>query len=251
VLGGATYVHGGQQYLLAAGLTDACHGGGAVYRPSGVRPADLLLVGCVTAGASEIGIDGGLYHDGYAWLVSGTRVHRYRVEPQGGVTWLGELTRAGWVRGPGIALDAQERLLAVANTTGVELWSVADPEAPVRLSRWSPHPSIDMDTVALRWPYLWCAAFGGTTELMTHTYDVTNPAAPVEVGAETWDDGAPAQQYAHAGNMAALWLPDYRLLVARWSVLLLLEPQWGPPPSEVFADGFESGAAGAWSTVAP
>jgi len=247
IYGGATYLHGGVQYLAAGGLTDACHGGGTVYRPTGLEPGDLHAVGCVLAGASEISVDGGLYLDGYLWVVSGTRVHRYRVEADGTVTWLGELTRAGFVRGAGIALDQEAHLLAAATPYGAELWSVADPEAPVRLAQWQPHQTIDPDTVALRYPYLWCAAYGGTTELMTHTFDVSDPAHPVEVAEETWANGAPAQQYAHAGNMAALFLPDYRLLVARWSVLLLLEPEWAPPPAEVFADGFETGTTGAWS----
>lgn len=245
-LGGFTYTHGGWQYLMANQLTGRCQGAELLIA-EGVEPGEMTFVQCVEdANGEPIGVDGGVFIPGspaWAYIVSGTRVHLLRVTASG-VEYQGQPMRAGWVRGAGIALDLDRMLLATTSPISTQLWSVADPGHPALHADWSPHPTIDMDTVAIHWPYLWTASFGGTAGPMTHTFNIGDTSSPVECCGDLWATDAPAQSYANAGNMAAVW-HDGELAVARWSVLEWFDAM---PSDAIFADGFESGGTGAWGS---
>lgn len=249
--GGVVYRHGGQQYLLAAGLRDVCQGGGAVYRISGVEPEQLELVNCLLAGTSAISTDGGVYLPGdptHVWVVTGTRSHVYRVEASGWLTWTGEGPRAAWIRAVGLAVDGT--LAATASAAGSYLWDASDPEHLVQLAELpQPTPTFDYDSVVLGDGRLVGQVLGGQGGQYIRTFDVTDPAHPVELDPGFWDTGNAWNAYTYGAEVNAVLLGDW-LILSRWSVLQRYA--WSPPVTDsVFAAGFESGSTAAWSLTQP
>jgi hypothetical protein len=228
VLGGLAFRHQAQDYLVVDGRVLGQAPGACLVLPSGVHPGQqTMLKRLVDATGEGISCDGGYYLPGepaHLYLVSGTRVYVYRLAGAGAcltAAYVCQPMRAGWVRGPGLSVDWPARLACACNPLATELWSLANPEAPVKLASWKPSSNIAMTTCALRKPFLWVAASGGDGAIFTHTYAVGQPTAPREIGQEFWADGQPWNSYPYGGNIAAAFHPTAAgwLYGARWSTL--------------------------------
>ncbi len=230
-MGGFTFKHGAQQYLVANNLLGTC-GGGEVLLFNGTSPEQLTLLHCLQdATGGPVGADGGIYIPGspaYVYIVSGTRAYTFRVSGTGNglsLAYRGQFIRAGWVRAPGLDadLDAPQpfpRLLVATNPNHSEIYDLEDPDQPVLLAEFNPHPSIDMDSVAVEFPFLWLGSFGGQTENMTHTYDISDPSNPVPLDHGFWSTSNEWNAFGYAGNMGGDFTADGEyFFLSRWSVL--------------------------------
>jgi hypothetical protein len=257
--GAFTFMHGTQQYLVSSRVQDVCESNDALFAFNGVDPTDLLFLQCVTdAPGDPVGTLNGFSIPGstsYVYLVTTHgRVEMYQVTGSGTdlrLQPLGWTIGAGWLFGRGIDLDLDApppflRLAVSAGPSGVQVWDLYDPGAPVVLSQWDPNPGLAMRTVAIEYPHVWVGAdWETTTAGSTFTYDISDPSSPQGLDPGFWYGSNPWSSYPGSVNVGAVFTADSEwLFLSRSSVLERIH-------FCQFADGFESGSPSAWSLAVP
>jgi hypothetical protein len=183
----------------------------------------------------ELGPDhvGLIYSDGWVRVYEIVGVGpalrlEYRSTPFRGYAIYGRSTRADLNR---------ELLITVPNRPApwAEIWSIADPEAPVLLST---VPDVPCCYAAIAGDYAWT---GRTAAGEALTIDITDPTRPVKLNPARWNDTRPREQYYDAVAFGD------GLGVAAFAFGLLADLT-GCDRS-IFADGFESGDTSAWSVT--
>ena len=238
--GSMTYSTGGDQYLITqARAGDGCQGS-ALYRWTGVD--QLALVECVTVPGLVPQIVGGEHVGSALYLADkSTRVFLMRIDGEGLVhqstPWTTFSTK-------GTGMDFDDGLAIVATTGGARVYDVSDPLAPGLLTTISG----DFNRAAIGDGLVIVGKKGFAHS--ERTFDVTDPAAPVEIQAGFWSAGNawnyPGSQCAEFQGAAIV---DGRLWLARYSIAQVVDVSgWiaPPPPELIFADGFESGGPGPW-----
>jgi len=263
-MGGFTFKHGDQQYLIGRRWLEGCIGKDALYTIDGTHPEDLALLRCVVDSAGvPVQVLNGHYLPGspaYLYLVTTAgagKVEVYEVSGSGAgltLTPRGSPFSATWIRGRGVDIDLSTPLgplAAVANSSGTSLWSLSNPAAPTKLAQWDPWPAYDMNSCALQYPYLWVATKPASSTGTQHTYDITDPSAPVEVAFPFWDETNPWIAIPYSTNYESVFTADAAwLFMSRYSVVLRVavdDAQCRPHPVGIFADGFETGSTEAWA----
>lgn len=278
-LGGLTFLYGGREYVVSR-VPAGCQGW-SVAEITGLETSNLRVVQCVTDAAGQpISVDAGFWLPrapvigdpltGHVWLLDSSlrRVHAYTVRTVAGDPWLdaiGWAINAVWIRARGIDLDLERRIAVSAYSTGMQVWDITDPVAPVLLST-TPLPlAIPAMAVALRWPYVYVGTMHTVDTGSGHLFDITHPTAPVELDPGFWTafpppcvqgsvvppaSAHPWNDYPCASNKGGVWWGD-NLYLARYSVGERFLLHTGADPELVFADGFDDGTTAAWSAAQP
>jgi len=259
-LGGFMFKVGNQQYLLANFLPKDCGGDATLYRVNGIHDDDFQKIGCVDVPGYDGKILNGahLFKDGthYVYLGMGNRqIYIYQVQEIGGTINLQFANqpidfRAFLTRGKGLGIDkASELAVTALSNGGFRIWDISNPAEPVELAHVPYTADFNVNTAAIRYPFVWVAhkLYGGTSK----TYNIEDPSNPVEMDPNFWDPSQPWNSHGEECEwpQGASFSDDgYVMYLARYSVVQMIDFSFCP---SVFADSFESGDTSAWSAVAP
>lgn len=257
-VGRLTFVHGGQQYLVANGFGAMCGSFASLHEFNGTGIADLPFLDCLTGPTTgEFRPVGGVYipgpgGQGFLYLSDRvSRIHVFRLVdgPTLGVEYLGAPVYGTQFRGEGWAVDLDAGLFAGAVNATVRLYDIADPASPLLISEWSVDdlpggPAL----VTMRWPRLWVGVHGHND---ARTYDITNPVEPSEVDRGFWAVCHSWNSFDYSFATDAELTPDgLWLLLSRFSVVERLQAD-PVCPGLVFSDGLECGDSSPWSLEYP
>ena len=244
--GAFTFMSGSQEYLLANGLPGDIGPDGTLYRFNG--PADIEPVAGVDAdcGIGDV-VNGVRLGDklliGYAdnWL------HLFRVT-DGGAAYMGKTQiRAFMGRGKTFSVRGNVGVSAFGNEAA-KLWNLQDPANPVQIGSVS---GAYFNSAAISGDFLFMNK--GMNANAGRTYYLGGPGI-VPMDQEFWSPDNPWNNHAECEwQTGAVFSPDgTALYLARYAVLQVIDFSACPPPEPpLFADGFESGDASAWSATAP
>ena len=246
VPGAYTYSEGGNQYLIAAGITDDCDGS-ALYQVLDV--GNLQFKMCLGTPTSTSGVVSGDRVGDYLYLIENTtRVQIYAINGN----MLSYVGRAPW-NAYGIkdkAQDFSNGLAVVGSTTGLKLYDISSPESPVLVSS---APG-EFNRVSFEYPLVFAAkkGFRGSE----HTFLLVGGVF-VETHQDFWDQ---TNDWNHPGHQCAEvqsgeWIDGGdKLILSRYAFGDLFDtsgwagttPTPTPLPDAIFSDGFESGDTSAW-----
>lgn len=239
-IGGVTWYHGQDQWLLtASGVGDACVGTSTLYRLAGL--ANLPLVACITAGARSLFAQRGLYDRGNLYVSDvNTRLYRYQAGTAG-LTYVAEMGRAAAGGNSGTGLDVAGGMLVAASSLGATLWDATDPALPIPTTTIPGNyyratiapPLLVLATVPTPW----------NPVEQESVWDISNPTEPQSVAVDLHPDTHPCQLYQSST------LAEDMLYSWRWSIAESFDlSNCAVPPAsdEIFVDGFESGTTSAW-----
>lgn len=240
-LGGATWSHAGTQWLATSSLGGDCGIGSTLYTVSGLDTR--IPYGCIIAGPRPVTVARGIYDRGSVYLIdSSTRLYRY-LAGAAGLTYQAEMGRASYGGNSWTGLDAVPGILVVASTLGTVLWDTADPALPIQTA--TIPGAAGVATVA---PPLLVTGLATADPHRERVYDISDPAAPVELDANLWPDEhafAWPESATLIGGVGYFW----RYSIAEtFDLAGCVEPA---PVAELFHDGWESGGLGAWDEVVP
>ncbi len=239
-LGGATWSHGGVQWLATSSLGGDCQAS-TLYRVAGLT--ELSSAGCVVAGARPVSVVRGLYDRGSVYLTdSSTRLYHF-LAGGSGLDYRGEIGRASYGGYSWTGLDAAPGVLVAASNSGTTVWDTEDPKLPIVAAVVAGNAS-----VATVQPPLLVLGMVITDQHRERIYDVSDPAHPVERAGNLWPDTHPCTGYQSstlAGEVLYSW---------RWSIAESFDLKncvAAAPAARIFADDWESGSTLAWSSVQP
>lgn len=257
-IGGLTFEYGEGQYLIATQLPGDCGGDATLYRFNGVT--DVQQIGCVDVPGAPGKFFGGVEVEGAggAFLYLGFqdgKVYIHEVQPVGGgliaLSYTGnDRLRASLGVSRGLAVDeAADLAVTATNIDGMRIYDISNPANPtLRSAR-----DLDVRTAAIRFPFVWVSPYLGSDASMT--YDIEDPASPVEMDPSFWDPLHPWNSHSPECEFdaGAVFSDDASALyVARYAVAQVIDFSGCPPPEPpLFVDGFDSGTTGAWSAVVP
>ena len=199
-LGGFMFKIGSQQYLLANALPDDCGGDATLYKVNGVDESDIQQIGCVDVPGYNGKILNGaqLFKNGthYVYLGMGNRqIYIYEVQDFGSTINLQFASqpanfKAFLSRGKGLGIDKASELAVTALVNdGFRIWDVSNPAGPVQRAHVPFSSSLNVNTAAIRYPFVWVART--LVEDSSKTYNIEVPSSPVEMDPAFWHPDHP------------------------------------------------------------
>ncbi len=188
VPGAFTFLRDDQQYLIAATLIDECASlSSTLYTFDGIDEATgLTSLGCVEAeGDSQTQIVGGIAVGDYLYLGDKSqRVFLFQIHDAGSVISLEYLETpmtAYMIRDKGLAFDAENGVAIEANHSGMHVWDISNPGAPIEMGA----VDGDFNRATVAYPFVMVARKGiGGSEM---TFDISNFSEPTPLDPEFWD----------------------------------------------------------------
>jgi hypothetical protein len=210
--GGFVYNQGGNEFIIAKNLPGGSGTVGTIYRIVGVNQ----LVEIQELNQSPYRVTNGIRVGGYIYLGTiDNWIYIYGIKPLGVVFVRRSDIRTSLARGKG--LDVNGDLAVSAFLDGGKVWSLANPENPVRLT-----------TIPGRYQY---AASSGEFMFIVgdsnvpKTFRLDNPANPTPVDPEFWDPSNPWNDYGTTCEFptgAVFSVGGDRLFFSRYAVLQIV-----------------------------
>ena len=240
ILGGFTFDHGTQQYLVASSLgPNPCgNNKSGLYAFNGVDEALNPLLQCLDNGGAGLEIANGIAVAGgepdviyISERFDQFRIYEVRTSPVFGLTYIGNggISRANMFRGYGVAVDEDAGLLAVADRGSLSIYDIGydigSPASPVELSSSVLTAQPNANAVALEYPIVHVSQQFTTTAPLT--FNISNPTSPVALDQSFWN---PSQPWNNLGpcmwNNHAVFSPGGgALYLSRYSVLQVIDTE--------------------------
>lgn len=235
--GGATFKHGGTQYLVLNGASATCGSFPEVFVFGGVNADDLTHVDCLTGpGFDRMEVGNGIYYSFrpvggdvtkvfYMQDKIGAGVRAFKVEGTGSnatFTYMGSpFSNVTFGRTRGFSIDAGEKLALTVYDGTATIWDLTDGFSPAILARITDALSYPVNVGTIQYPFLWLAVPGINGPA---TYDVSVPTSPVRIDPGFWSRTNPWNSYDCLTEQGARFSADgSTLYVTRYSTLQLFD----------------------------
>jgi len=233
----------GTQYLVAAGLGADCGGGSAIYEFDDIGiPDSDEFVECVTVPGRIPQIVNGRNVYGYAYLIDrDTWVHIFEIQESGPLTYVQTPFTGYGIKAASFSFWGEQMI------NKGKIYSLSNVPWPVEVGEIP--QCFDDNRSALKGDLAFFGRKGFKNS--ESTWDISNPAVPVEVQADYWDSANP---WNYPGPGCANF-QDAMFMIGRPELVMLRFGKgqridvdgWLTPTDFIFADGFETGNTSRWS----
>ena len=234
ILGGFTFDHGAQQYLIASSLgpNPCSNNKSGLYAFNGIDEAINPMLQCLENGGTGLEIANGITVDGaepgvvyISERFDQFRIYEFRTSPTFGLDYIGTggISRANLCRGSGAAVDEDARLMAVAEGGRLSIYDIGydagSPTSPIQLSSRTLSAQPNANAVALEYPVVHVSQQYTTT--MPLSFNISIPTSPVPLDQAFWSPSLPWNNLGNCmWNNHAIFSPDGgALYLSRYSVL--------------------------------
>ncbi len=240
ILGGFTFAHEAQQYLIASSLgpNPCSNNKSGLYAFNGVDESANPRLECLDNGGTGLEIANGIAVTGVepdviylAERFDQFRIYQVHASPTFGLDYVGNggISRANMARGYGAAVDEDAGLLAVADWGRLSIYDIGygtgSPASPVQLSSDLLSAQPHANAVALEYPVVHVSQQFTTTPPLS--FNISNPTNPVPLDQAFWDPSRPWNNLGTCmwNNHAVFSPAGGAMYLSRYSVLQVVDTE--------------------------